>query len=271
MLKIIIVLIFSFYSCRAISFNDQQLSNLAEICLKNGLQTITIMGDLSFKSTKLLMKQGLKISTKFDNVSTVQLLIKDRLDTVEIDDWVEILKVHTLKKALLILSDDRIVTINEVKNKFKRLTEQALFDIIQFGSNDEVIVKTVMKLREDTIVVNNGKIENGLIIESEMDFQGANLVSISLPWFPQMDMSDCDEKGEHCICTGILPVIMNIMSDSMNFTWDCNLEMEGDWGLFPHIEVKGVLGHLVHKKSDIGLSIWLNELERSNVCISGIL
>ena len=104
------------------------------------------------------------------------------------------------------------------------------------------------------------------------DLQGMPLRSMSLSWFPWLEIHSCDVNGRNCQTSGALHDFMNILKDFYNFTWSSDKEPNNNWGVQPNItefsngtrivEYHGVLGSVVKREYDLSLSTWNHYQER---------
>ena len=75
--------------------------------------------------------------------------------------------------------------------------------------------------------------EKGRMITSH-EMQGIHIKCYTLPWAPYLTLSDCMQPNlTSCKSVGYLADVMDNLGSMFNFTWDCDMDPKGDWGVLP--------------------------------------
>jgi hypothetical protein len=101
------------------------------------------------------------------------------------------------------------------------------------------------------------------------DLNGLTINSISLSWSPYLTLEDCNQVGKNCTSDGYLKDYTYVMAKKLNFTYESQKEVNGDWGLLPKSGLQnhsgkwgGVLGGIINGKYDMSLSAWVMMTKR---------
>ena len=82
----------------------------------------------------------------------------------------------------------------------------------------------------NTSVINRVEIDPGGSLSEYYDMKGFHLISTTLSWAPYFTLIDCDQDQKNCQSEGYLTDVMNILGETMNFTWESHGEIDGNWG-----------------------------------------
>ena len=249
--------------------SQNQMSNIIQICLNNDFRSVNLHflsndTKTSFQMFKS-MSEHLQVSLNEDGSSNLSktVIFTQNITSISSEILDKVLTRSPIKSLLIIsMTNDNV---GNLTRKFESLKSMAFFYILQHEENGDQVLKMVIKLRGQTVVIDKASLlENGIIADSMIDLRGINLNSISISWTPYLIIQDCDEYDRNCQCDGILPELMNVLSRILNFTWSCEKEPDGNWGLDGGHD-EGVIGALAHNQCDFALSVWVWVLERNDV------
>ena len=66
----------------------------------------------------------------------------------------------------------------------------------------------------------------------EKNMQGMHINCSTLSWLPYFELSDCKGiNNTNCSGVGYFADVMNILGARFNFTWSCDAEPNGNWGI----------------------------------------
>jgi hypothetical protein len=112
-------------------------------------------------------------------------------------------------------------------------------------------------------------------IIKEYDLNGLTIYSISLSWSPYLILDDCDQVGQNCTTYGYLKDYTDVLAKKLNFTYESQREVDGDWGTLPKSgpynrsgKWGGVMGGIINAKYDMSLSSWIRTTQNSDMMYS---
>ena len=114
--------------------------------------------------------------------------------------------------------------------------------------------------------------KHGHVIE-DYNLQGIDITCIALPWSPMYGLKDCHpETGLNCHGSGVLKDHLDAMCRILNCSWDCQLQVDGNWGVAPDSgpfdksgNWSGVMGSVVNNAVMMSVSAWAITYPRLNV------
>ena len=241
----------------------------------NGLKFVTLtsknstlLKTHSFEVFKLANLLGLyvKVDNSFNprNIEMYLdsfLILTTKQDLQQSPDYFKFISKTRIRHTVLMVLDQNVD--NEIIDQTAdKLNQSMMFYLFQPSQTPEVVIK----LRNTNKTVHNklNFVANNTVQE-EYDMQGIFIINIALPWLPDFGASNCDQDHRNCKCyEGILPVITNAAAKILNFTWDTQLEPDGDWGILaksgPNNKsgtFSGVLGGIINDEYPLSLSHWI--------------
>ncbi len=100
------------------------------------------------------------------------------------------------------------------------------------------------------------------------NLEGLELTSSTLPYPPWLYMHDCKANNTDCRIDGILAEVFDVLKELLNFT--LRVDLAHHWGAVPktgsYVESNptfhGAMGAVINRDCDIGLSAWVERLDR---------
>ncbi len=259
------------------SHNINFFREIARFCKQNGFHYISVVGSnstASIKSSRLSLLKSLQNESLFtrsfemespalsDNLEywTDSLIL--HLDLKSINDIDNILSLATLlqvKKTMIVFEDPPPVN-DRLKSSLDKFQKNALIYLAYPSVIKQIITLTNTPNAIVTDVILNSV---GIVVDS-YDLQGLELTCASLPWAPMFIMKDCDmTSGFGCSQSGMLSDHMDAMCDNLNCTWDCRIDVDGNWGVAPASGPfnksgvwNGVMGSIINDEAMMSVGTW---------------
>ena len=195
-------------------------------------------------------------------------------DSEEWDHYLRLISKTKIKTSIfVIIQPITKADIIIIKDSLSLISENVYFYLCYIENRSEPMPewKKILTLKHDSQVVSNEVRfdRSGKMIE-EYNMQGLHVKCSTLSWAPYLSLSDCDENtGKDCKSTGYIADVMNILGNSLNFTWHCDADPNNDWGVTPKSGPSnvngtwgGVVGAIVNGDYPLCLSFWTNTYSR---------
>ena len=263
--------------------------DVASFCSNNGLNYATVsslpyLKKETFQISKHLFARNLQLrQLKYNQIkesyrmhedSLVLMAKSGQLEVIEeFVSYLSILSLIKIKRGLLVFT-------TPFDQKHRSLL-QSVVDLIDYNSlfyiafrstenfkTQYLQVITVKKAKKG--IINPVKLNGltGMIIE-EYDLQGLVLQDLTIAWAPYYIIKNCDQKGRNCDTSGFYHDFTAAMGKIMNFTWETQKELSGNWGVAPISGPfnksgtwGGVMGGIINGDYMISLCQWVWNYER---------
>ena len=193
------------------------------------------------------------------------LVIVSTGDTSEINDQLEIVAKRKIMTSVMVIVDPIDESfILKIQGTVMNMSKNMFFYLIynEKQNDDTIVCKRIIS------VENNDKVlfqqlhfdENGKIM-SNYNLEGMHIQCITLSWAPYAELSKCNvDSKKNCISEGYLPELLDLVAKRLNFTWHCDAEPNGDWGVIPNATgaYGGVMGKITSGMYSLGVSFWIN-------------
>ena len=272
---------------------DQNLinlsSNLMEFCHNNGLKHLTFITNEDSNSN---VKKFLQISTttskrfkssytRLSNVNVMHyaeklnydldnLVVISTVEAVNMDVDLEIMTKGKIMKSMIVIVDPINETfISRMKNTIRNMSKNMFFYLVfsdEFNVESMVVQRVISIQNNDKILFQHVQFDNNGKIVANYNLEGMHIPCITLSWAPYAELIDCDPKNQrNCITEGYLSELLNIVARQLNFTWHCDAEPNGNWGVIPISGPAnasgiygGVVGLIANGSYPLGVSFWIN-------------
>ena len=187
------------------------------------------------------------------------------MDLMKIQTHLEIISLRKIMTTVMVVIDpiDERFTL-KLKALVQKLSKNMFFYLIysEKSNYERILFKRVIALQNNEKVLiqkidfhSNGK------MKSNYDLEGMHIPCITLSWAPFAKLSKCDpDSKKYCISEGYLPELLDLVAKTLNFTWHCDEEPNGDWGVIPNATgaYGGVMGKISSGLYPLGVSFWYN-------------
>jgi hypothetical protein len=156
----------------------------------------------------------------------------------------------------------------------KALDEFQLDSLFYLAVSSEYAVKwyQVITLKSGYAITKQIFFPSSFQTIEDYDLNGLTIYSISLSWSPFLILEDCDEVGKNCTNYGYLKDYTDMIAKKLNFTYESQREVDGDWGTLPKSgpynrsgKWGGVMGGIINGKYDMSLCSWFRTIERYEI------
>ena len=259
-------------------------SDVAKFCFENGLNYITLSSSPylrnetshvfnAFLNYNLQLRQ-LQLNQIEGNYilyqdSLVLLAKSAQLDNISsFKEYLSFMSMAKVKRGLLVFT-----TLFDEKNM---LQLQSVVDLLNFNSlfyvayEDEKSASKTEYLQVITLrnaekgIINQIELTSSGIVIEDYDLNGLTIKDQTLQWAPYYIIENCDLNGRNCDTSGFYHDYTLAMGRIMNFTWETQKELNGDWGVAPISGPfnksgvwGGVMGGIVNGDYMISLCQWV--------------
>ena len=259
-------------------------SDVAKFCFNNGLNYITLSSSPylrnetshffnAFLNNNLQLRQlNLNEIEKHYQIyqdSLVLLAKSAQLENVtSFKQNLLLMSMAKVKRGLLIFTTSlNEKSISRLQNVVDLMNFNSLFYVAyenqQSASKTEYLRVVTLKNAEKGIINPIRLTSRGLVIE-DYDLKGLMIKDQTLQWAPYYIIENCDEDGRNCDTSGFYHDYTLAMGRIMNFTWQTQKELNGNWGVAPingpfnkSGEWGGVMGGIVNGDYMISLCQWV--------------
>ena len=295
-MKAFILLYLALFRCMVYSLHSDDMLSILEFCENNGkrhLNIFTLDGqdpdvqiakeDLTHvaKEKNSLYTRNVKLMEEDSKLELLEfhqdslMILASSFDTNNWERYVQMMTdTKIMSSILIIVGDVRPEHVDVMQSLLEKVATNSFFYWVyrQPSDSEELIWNRVLTLDNyNKFVINRLNFDptTGIIVE-DYDLQGLNLVSMTLSWAPFFTVENCKE-GKHpngpnkkCETSGYLQETMDILGDSLNFTWESHAEPDGTWGTAPvkgpanaSGEWGGIFGYLMRHEYQISISTWV--------------
>jgi hypothetical protein len=272
--------------------------NILQFCQDNSLKYITFVTiDKDSPGSQLFLSQLITqahltdsirsrlIKTKRNDVGKLNLwpnheYDKDTLVVIsspDTKDWMhylELISITKIRSSIFVIVEPlENNVVQEIRKLLSKISENVYFYLLYTEETSEprIMWEKLITLKHNPQVVSNELHFDsfGRMVE-EYDMQGLHIKCSTLSWAPYLSLKGCDEvTGKDCKSEGYIADVMNLLGNSLNFTWHCDAEPNNDWGVTQKSGSAnvngtwgGVVGDVVNGDYPLCLSFWTNTYSR---------
>ena len=209
--------------------------------------------------------------------SLVLMATSDQLkDEASFIPLLSMITISKVKRGLIVFTTPLTKSHKSLlRNMIDHILENSFFyiaykDDTSFETNymQAITIRNITKkMVDDNIQLDT----NGIVIE-HYDFQGIEILSMTLSWAPFFTIENCDPDGKNCDCYGFYGDFATEMGKIMNFTWDSHADPDNNWGVRPSSGPYnksgiwgGAMGGVINGDYPMSLSQWVWIADRYNL------
>ena len=265
---------------------DKRLHNLSakvlEFCHHNGMKYLTYITNTEPHFEARIF---LQISTSRSKRSTYtrlstagysdyadkliydqdNLVIVSTMDSMKIKTDLEIISSRKIMTTVMVIIDpidEKFIL--KLKDMAKNMSKNMFFYLIynEKSDNERILFKRVIAVQNnEKVLIQNIDFHTNGKMKSNYDLEGMHIPCITLSWAPFAELTKCNlDDKKNCVSEGYLPELLDLVAKKLNFTWHCDEEPNGDWGVIPNATgaYGGVMGKISNGLYPLGVSFWIN-------------
>ena len=258
-----IIQILILYTCE-LYCDAGMIQNLLSFCKQNGKSNLVIASfheELPVVSS--LIKKTYKYAVKTQLIPTRSLskkaLISNEtsiIDPIDYDKELLILvtsnsNLSNWEQHLRFLSETKIMSsilviaepitsehLHAINMRLRKFSYSSYFYMLFEESNSKENKTTwqeIITLQQYyQPIIRNMNFDSSRHLISNHDMNGIHIKCYTLSWAPYLVLSDCIQPNQtRCKSTGYLADVMDNLGNMFNFTWDCDKDLNDDWGALP--------------------------------------
>ena len=224
-------------------------------------------------STRFISKDSVQDSEKF-RYHQDNLVIVSTGDAATLETELKIMSKTKIMTAIFVIINPirEEETIENLKKVMRNLSENMFFYLFYeiFGVDDVALRRVISVQNNEKILVQPVEFDVYGIIVTPYDMEEMHIPCLTLSWSPYVAVSKCDpDSGQNCNSVGYLPELLNLVGKQLNFTWHCDAEPSGNWGVIPvsgpsNVSgvYEGIVGRVASGEYQFSLCQWLNMYAR---------